>query len=298
VTKFTASNLTKNLFLDVLLREWRISASDMTGASDLTLAWEAQAALQETYDRETRAGAAPRTATLADVSEEFRGMDDPEPTDEEKARDASTRARLLFACNVYSPGGTDRIPDEPEDIGLYPAGPEYKPVSRGDMIEKLEAHSLALILHDYTGVATTHSELGVFSDSDIRKTFIIHDLTPFLGDGSYDKSKETRRWYGYRQHARVVRNRVCNLLTAQDNTAILIDYLANPSLCTPIELAARRKARYFALHPLFIRLSQDKKTSRMLRIDAPNPQCATCKDVDPRHELYCDDCYKILRIYL
>ena len=212
------------------------------------------------------------------------------------------QAETLMDHGLHSPGPV-RGADEPEDIRFYPEDPNcpftlFGHLPQTDMCAMMDRGDLVLLTKNWAKIMPTSEDARQYTLEDLRKQYLFVLTKEPLGAFEFFNPGESIAMFEFRQRARIIQARACDMKDSYDKTVILQSHLRGENVLSPVDFANLMRARYLILHKLLIRTTIDPRTNRITRMERPRPRCKPCENLDPRFEVYCDDCYKHLNIFL
>ena len=205
---------------------------------------------------------------------------------------------LLESVDLYSPGAY-RGPEEPADLNTYPANPTSPTLrvpDRTALLRDIDAGLVVVLRTDLQAIVGSPAKLEKCSDALLTGLFFYIDVTYDFG-GSDPLPGETVDQHGFRQRERVMQTFAKDMRTARALTIELQGYLKRAVPSSPDQIRATRHARYYMMHKLLLNI-EFSPSGAIARISRPDPTCTKCFNNDPRVQLYCDSCYRILNILL
>jgi hypothetical protein len=151
--------------------------------------------------------------------------------------------------------------------------------------------------HDFRGVVTDAAAMAAFSDTQLQSQFLFVDVIMDHGGPGLDPSETPIEWE-YRQHSRIIQQLYRNYRQLVFLTKVIWCYRNGTWEASEMSLENYRAAvrnRYLLCNEFYVRCSYaEGNPDQATRIIRPNENCSTCRDVNPKTDIYCDACYKLL----
>jgi hypothetical protein len=211
---------------------------------------------------------------------------------------------MIQAVGLISPGIGQRGPNEPPQILTYSADPNAPMVQLSDrdrLMLAIDNGWVVVTTHDYRGLVTESATLVPYSDAQLQAQFLFVDTVEDHGGPGLIPGENPVEWE-HRQHARSVQMWCLNYRQMVFLTKVIWCYrngTPEASQMTPENYRVAVRNRYLLCNGFYVRTTYaEGPQGQATRVLRPNENCSTCRNVDPKTDIYCEACYKILGCFI